>query len=62
MIFTTRKDIKTDEDLNIYGWEMRIMEAEDMIAILKKNRDKMIHILDGIKQDVQTKLNEGDKK
>jgi len=48
MIFTSKEDIKTDEDLNIYGWNMRIMEVEDSIACLEKNRDYMIKVRDGI--------------
>lgn len=43
------EDIKSDEDLNIYGWDMRIMQVEDDIALLEKERDWMIKTKDSIK-------------
>ena len=49
-MITTKEDIKTDDDLNAYGWEMRILQVEEDIAVLQKRQREMLLIYHGIKE------------
>ena len=36
---------------NIFGWEMRIMQIEEDIAVLEKRKKSMQSLLNGIKNE-----------
>jgi len=56
--FTTIEDIKTQDDLNIRGWEFRIMQAEEDIYNLTKRKTEMEDILAGL---LEKKRKEGQR-
>jgi len=42
----------TDVERNIYGWDMRIMQSEEDIFILKRRLEEMIIIRDGLAEQL----------
>jgi len=40
--FTNVEDIKTDEDLNAFGWKMRLMQIDLNIFALQKERKTVL--------------------
>ena len=51
MKLTTKENIKTDNDLRVYGWEMRILQIEEDIFRLERKRDEMCTLLEGLKEE-----------
>ena len=39
--FTFADDIKTDDDLNFYGWKMRLMQIDEDISRMQKDREEI---------------------
>ena len=46
----TIENIKTDIDLQIYGWELRLLQIEEDIYLLNKRKEEFVTILDGLKE------------
>jgi len=51
MKIVTIEDIKTDIDLQIYGWELRLLQIEEDIYLLNKRKEEFVTILDGLKEE-----------
>jgi len=53
MVFshTTKEAIKTDDDLNKYGWKMRLIQVEEDIYNLNKKREEILSQLDRFKEE-----------
>lgn len=42
------EDVKTQKDINKYGWEMRLMQLEEDIALLEEKRKEYYRIYLGL--------------
>ncbi len=47
-MITMKEDIKTNEDLYIYGWEMKIIQIEEDINVLQKRLKEIMPIYLGL--------------
>jgi hypothetical protein len=47
-VITTKEDIKTNDHLSKYGWELRIIQIEEDIVYLEKRKKEIVEIYEGI--------------
>ena len=47
-LITRKEDIKTDLDLQIYGWDLRLIQIEEDIEKLKRRQREMMDIHQGL--------------
>ena len=52
MIWTI-DDIKTQDHLALYGWELRLLEIDEAISLLKKEREKVKMYYDSLFEKVK---------
>lgn len=50
MVIMTASDIKNDADLSFYGWQLRLIEIDEAIALLQKEREKCKMYFDAAKE------------
>jgi len=46
----TKEDIKTQDHLSLYGWELRVLQLEEDIYTLEKRLKEIKIIRDGLKE------------